>query len=71
MRKKERLRKVELVGWGRGDGFHRLFHLVLCIGVRYADWEVLRTGINQCRDRFSLSSKSTLVSAYICLHLNL
>lgn len=54
-----------------GGEFHRLFHLVLCIEVTYADWEILRTEINQCRDRFSPSAKSRIVSAYICLHLNL
>lgn len=47
----------------------RLFHLVLCIAVTHADWEFLRTEINQRRDRFSPSAKSRLVS--VCLHLNL
>jgi len=65
-RERERIRKV-----GGGGEFHRLFHLVLCIGVTNADWEILRTEINQCRDRFSPCARSRVVSAYICLHLNL
>jgi hypothetical protein len=63
----ERLRKV----WGGWGEFHRLFHLVLRIGVTHADWEILRTEINQRRDRLSPSANSRFVSAYICLHLNL